>query len=401
MAEYADREHYIPLRKSDLVNLLCGAKDLPADVGEQFRQFCTILGAIFHFEYHSKLEELKDAYAPFDPDAVTVPPAPLTPEQKQARLDELFKKFVALMERANFKHLDRKAIEEAMSAVSDWGLNMEVDFDCFDRLELFARGDVLGKRTRRRWKNMWRLEQTELPVYQRLVLMVKLRQHRRLGKNPNTEAVYLKIFKDIPKMDLEMLLPGARVQMPGLHRLKLGGSMASGGGLIAYNIGKQVLTGAALGVGAFYGPVVALLGYGYKQYHGYQVTQQTYSLQLTQSLYYQNLDNNAGVLFHVLDEAEEQECREAFLAYYFLLRKAPAEGWTGEQLDDVVEQYLDQALKLKVDFEVGDALEKLEVKNLLEKNGERYRAVPLPVALERIDEIWDNYFKYHNPDGAS
>ena len=35
-----------------------------------------------------------------------------------------------------------------------------------------------------------------------------------------------------------------------------------------------------------------------------------YQLNLTQSLYYQNIDNNAGALFRLLNEAEEQEFRE-------------------------------------------------------------------------------------------
>jgi len=52
-------------------------------------------------------------------------------------------------------------------------------------------------------------------------------------------------------------------------------------------------------------------GYGYKSYHSHTVKKTRYSLQLTKSLYFQTLDSNAGVLFRLLDEAEEQECREA------------------------------------------------------------------------------------------
>ena len=61
----------------------------------------------------------------------------------------------------------------------------------------------------------------------------------------------------------------------------------------------------------------------------YQSTRQAYHLMLTQSLYYQNLDNNAGVLTRLLDEAEEQECREVLLGYYCLWKYGPEQGWTG------------------------------------------------------------------------
>jgi hypothetical protein len=116
---------------------------------------------------------------------------------------------------------------------------------------------------------------------------------------------------------------------------------------------------------------------------------------LTESLYYQTLDNNAGVLTHILDEAEEQECREAILAYFCLLRHAPPQGWTSEQLDDYVEMYLEGSAKLKVDFEIGDALEKVERLGVVVKSNNFYKAVPLEKALEKLDYRWDNYFQYN------
>src|SRR2546430_8684835 len=120
MAEYRDREHYIPLRQSDLVELLCADKALSREDRASFRQFCTLIAAVFHFEYHQKLEELKNDYAPFDPDAVEKPVRPLTPDERQQKLDHLFEQFGWLMERANFKQLDQKALEEGTRQASDF-----------------------------------------------------------------------------------------------------------------------------------------------------------------------------------------------------------------------------------------------------------------------------------------
>jgi hypothetical protein len=310
----------------------------------------------------------------------------------------LFDEFSALLEKANYRKLEKKDIEEAMEGASGWGLNMEVDFAVFEKIVGFVRGDVMGKRTKRHLLKFWQVEEVELPVYQRLAFMLKMRPHKRLGKDVNTEGVYLKLFKDIPKMDLEMLLPGARLQMPGFTKLKMGGSLLSGLAYIVYSIVRQLLAAAVIGVAFFWAPVAALLGYGYKQWYGYQVTKQTYTLQLTQSLYYQTLDNNSGVLFHLLDEAEEQECREAMLAYYYLWRYAGERGWTARDLDDYVEMDLERLADLKVDFEIEDAMAKLEKLGIVEKSGDRYRAVPLAQALETLDRTWDNYFKYHQPE---
>src|SRR5262245_34425063 len=52
MAEYKDREHYIPVRRHDLVNLLCADRGLDEAAAAQFRQLSELLAATFHFEYH-------------------------------------------------------------------------------------------------------------------------------------------------------------------------------------------------------------------------------------------------------------------------------------------------------------------------------------------------------------
>lgn len=401
MAEYADREHYIPLRKSDLVTLLCRDKQLPVVQREGVRQFCLLASAVFHFEYQKWLEELKDAYAPFDPDSETRPLEPLPADRRDKQLDTVFEAFVRLMERANFKRFSTEEVRQAVQVAADAkGLKTDVDLGAFERLEIFVRGEGVGTLTSRPWWKLGRRVEQNVPLYHRLVCIVKLRPHKRLPKDARTDAVYLKVFKDIPKAALGMFQPGARVRLSRLDQALIIYPLAFGIGLTLYNITHSFLAG---GVGAAsalvsWGLAGAVGGYGYKSYHSYQVKKLDYSLRLTRSLYYQTLDSNTGVLMRLMDEAEEQECRETYLAYYCLWKYAPPEGWTSEQLDDYVELYLEGNAKLKVDFEIGDALDKLERLNLVKKSGDRFRAVPLEKALEMLDYKWDNYFKYNNPE---
>jgi hypothetical protein len=396
MDEQPAREHYIPLRKSELVDLLCAEPGLKDDEVRQFRDVARLIAATFHFEYHRSLEEFKDDYAPFNPDSTTRCLKQIPAEERARQLDRLFARFHWLMERANFVRLAEAALEEALRMTSDWGLNMAIDWNDFERLELFARGDTEGMRMRRNWWKPWRLESRRVAVFQRLVVIAKFKSTASVPATIDKDAVFLKIFKDIPKMDLEMLLPGARLQMPGMQRLKLGSSLISGLGLIGYQVGKQLLTVTAMSSALFWGPLAALFGYGYRQYYGYQSTKTACHLRLTQNLYYQNLDNNAGVLFHLLDEAEEQECREALLAYYYLYRCAGEQGWTAAVLDEHIEKELERLTKLRLDFEIDDALAKLVRLDLVTQESDRYRAVPLDKALEQLDYAWDNYFTYNN-----
>jgi hypothetical protein len=403
MAEYSDREHFIPLRKSDLIELLCRDQKLSAAERQAFRSFCILVSAVFHFEYLKQLEELKDDYAPFDPDADTKSLHPLSDDERCKDEEQLFERFAALMERANFQRLTRAQMQETldeMSTVS--GVQTHVDLNMFEHLELFVRGDVMGRMHRRSWRKLGRKEEFLVPLYQRLVLIVKLKKHKRLDRDIDTARVYLKIFKDIPKVDQDMLLPGARVRLTRFDKGLIAYPLIFGVGLLIYNIVDSIfvkgVTAGVLGGIASWSVAAALGGYGYKSYHSYQVKKQDYSLKLTKSLYYKSLDNNSGVLMRLLDEAEEQECRETFLGYFCLWKYAPPEGWTAQQLDDYIELYLEGNANLKVDFEIGDALAKLERLKIVTKSGDAYHAQPLDKALEMLDWTWDNYFKYANPE---
>ncbi|MBY0230331.1 MAG: DUF3754 domain-containing protein [Gemmataceae bacterium] len=407
MAEFTDREHYIPLRKSDLVELLVKDSRLGLTEREPLRQFCKLVGAVWHFEYQATLDRLKDLFAPFDPDADTIEVDPLPAEKKPQRMGALFDEFAKLMERANYKRLSKKDIEAAVEGgSSDWGVNMHVDFDVFERLELFVRGEQDVVRTKPGWL-FWKAKSKKVPSYRRLVLLVKLKKSKRLPDAIDTERVYLKVFKDIPKLDLEMVLPGTNLQMPWTQKLKLSGSLIGTMGYGIWSVGAKLVAAvgalftaaASLTIAAIeyalIAPFVLLAGYGYKQWHGYQHTKLSYTKMLVENLYYQNLDNNFGVVTRLLDEAEDQEFRETVLAWYYLWKHAPAEGWVAGQLDDYVELELENRLELKVDFEIGDALQKLETLGLVTKHGERYRAVPIERALEKLDHRWDNYFQYN------
>src|SRR4051812_6357564 len=103
MAEYLDREHYIPLRIADLVDYLCATKSpmgepaLAPTEQAAFRWFARSVAGHIHTIYLDELKQLKEAYAPFDPDAEPKPLHAPTPEQRAADLDDLFKTFVHLM----------------------------------------------------------------------------------------------------------------------------------------------------------------------------------------------------------------------------------------------------------------------------------------------------------------
>lgn len=118
---------------------------------------------------------------------------------------------------------------------------------------------------------------------------------------------------------------------------------------------------------------------------------------LSENLYFKNLDNNAGVFHHLIDAAEEEECKEVMLSYYFL-QKNP-QGLTESQLDDVIERWFEEKHGAHIDFEVDDALHKLVELKLCTSEGEGentvYKAISTREACKELDHLWDNYFQYN------
>ena len=140
---------------------------------------------------------------------------------------------------------------------------------------------------------------------------------------------------------------------------------------------------------ALWGLIGGTLGYGVRSVYGYLNTKQKYQLNLTQSLYYQNIDNNSGVLHRILDEAEEQESRETILAYYFLWTSQSTEGLTADELDRQIEAFLRTEAAREVDFEIGDALAKLERFRIVERGpGDKWKALEIDRALEALHRFW-------------
>jgi hypothetical protein len=140
---------------------------------------------------------------------------------------------------------------------------------------------------------------------------------------------------------------------------------------------------------AMWGLIGGTLGYGVRSVYGYLNTKQKYQLNLTQSLYYQNIDNNAGVLHRVLDDAEEQEGREAILAYYFLWTNQSPAGLTAEELDHQIEAFLRTEAAREVDFEISDALAKLQRFGIVERGpDDRWKAMEIDRALEALKRYW-------------
>jgi hypothetical protein len=152
------------------------------------------------------------------------------------------------------------------------------------------------------------------------------------------------------------------------------------------------------------GILSVLVTYILKSWTKYMKTKEAYLSQVSKDLYFKGQANNQAVINMVIDFSEEQEVKEALLAYSFLFLDSEQQH-TMQSLDVRIENWLAKH-GAEVDFEVDDALNKLLELGLLnrevnEGNSENSFApeeqitILEPVAtLARLDEIWDGIYNY-------
>lgn len=98
-------------------------------------------------------------------------------------------------------------------------------------------------------------------------------------------------------------------------------------------------------------------------------------------LSYQNISNNRGVIALLIDRAIDEELKEQFLAYHFLQQRPRNRSGLAAEVED----YLHDTFRIRIQFDVDDALAKLEDLGLLIRlHDNRFQAVPLEQACALV-----------------
>ena len=147
MADDPGRNRFIPYRKADIVAMCCDGFGLSAGEAEELREFFRILEALIHFEFHGRLETLKNCFAPFNPDADTRPLIEYLSEEIGQLQKELVSEMTAVLNAANFEKITAGDLEQSLAEESLFKIRLEVDFDDFEDVIFFRRGESIRQET--------------------------------------------------------------------------------------------------------------------------------------------------------------------------------------------------------------------------------------------------------------
>ena len=401
----------IPAPKEKLLELLLEDVRLTDDERRSVRRLCRMLESLFHCDFHVVKERMKSAFHHFDRE-VSREFGRSEPEVRSEAAAQLAGDLEELLVRANYTCLSMDEIDQAMRQKSLFKLAVRVNVDDFEECVVYRRGMV---RINEVLPVLFGLKQKTfvVPAYDRVCILVRFKDkehfdaigRRRLSFRPG--SLYLKLFRRIPTSDLEMLFPNAEVRMRPLDHLLIGVPAVAGlVHFLFFKIGLAGLIALVTGVLFFVGlraeepdmkallaatlTLGLLLGYLVRQWNNFKNRKLYFLKVLTENLYFRNLDSGVGVLFHLLDVAEEAEVKEAILAYAFLRRSES--GLTHTELDVQVQEWLKLKVAKDVNFEHDDALAKLDRLGLTREDQGKVTALPLAEALATLDRRWDSLF---------
>jgi hypothetical protein len=365
-------DRFIPIRAAHLTDALVEDAALFGIDASPLRTIAGAIRDVFEHEAARLERELCDAYAAVNPDRDTIlPPDALlqrTPEGYSDLLDRLH----GVLTQANYRPVPEVQIDAAIRAANTHGLRVRLHPERVEHFEVWVRGRGTVERWRRTWRHPVDGEPRRYDMCSRLVLIARLRD------DPH---VILKMFKDIPTVDIDALLPHAEVQMSWIDRLMLFGS---GGGVAVSSAGKIVglITGVLVLSKILWALLAGAVIIGVRTVLGYRRARHNRESQRTRHLYYQNLGNNEGVIHSLLSMIAQEECKEALLCYAFCQTGAPPVD-SPDALAARIEEHLRQRYGVSLDFDAQDAIDKLGRLKLW-NDRDRLTAVPPDEALRLL-----------------
>ena len=408
------RDRVIPLRKSDIIDGLIAEGRLDEADEVKFRQLARMLGAILHYEYLEELDRLRETYFYFDPE---IDPREFgSAKDLSSAYQQLSDEFVRVLTDANFVEVSHEEITKAYAERARVRVKIKAPVEDYRDVRVFRRGSHMETIRVPTWFGL-RRRPLEIKVYDDVVLMVAtkpdgmdaadshlaLLRARRGGQKVRSGAVLFKYFRHIARADLKALFPNVRVVRSLIDHLMLGVPAILGGVPIMIKLASTMtvlflVAGFYLGLSgtihdkdleqalAALSGLLALGAFMLRQWGNFHRQSLVHQKQLTDNVYYRNVNNNSGIFTYLIGEAEDQDWKETLLAYYGLLTEAGPV--TREVLDARIEELLMRMIGISADFDADHALSRLSQYGLTIATDGRLAALPFPDALGRLDREW-------------
>ena len=412
--EKRKRERFIPVTRFALLDRLTLQHTWPRGQAAEARRFFRYLDYWRQQQYFALLLDLEQTYETFSPDSDLLMTRSYSATERLGLKDRVFEGVENLLQRANYERIDPSDLELILTRDSHYGLDLSVDMKAFERITIYYRGASNRKYEKRSLRKFLRKEEFNVPIFQRLFIMFKLKPfdtrveetmkerkinreaaekwvHRKLQGLPpgiSSKNIYLKLFKNIPRTDLEMVFPNTEVKFRSMDKLRLGVTAGSGIGMGTVGAAGKIALLASNPIAAL-GALAGLGGIAARQAMGFFNQKQRYMIVMAQNLYFHTMADNRGVILKIAARGAEEDVKEEMLLYS-VLAKVPSTRADLPSIDLAIESYLYKTFDVKIDFDLDDALERLLRDGIVvEKPDGRLETLQPAEAAKHIDAKWD------------
>jgi hypothetical protein len=418
------REKFLPVTRHALLDRLTLPALWPKGDHAQARRFLRYLDYWRRHSYSAKLLDLEQLYEPFSPDTDLLQTRSFSPQERRAMQKRLVAHMADLLTQGNFSRIAPEEFHIILTKDSHYGLDLQVDTDAFEELLIFYRGAATITEKHRDVRKAymgWR--EVQVPVFQRLFILFKLKpfgervqelvrdsggkldqrkaeaivrkQRKMLPDTVTSDHVYIKLFKNMPRSDVEMAFPNTKVRFRPLDKIKFGVTAGSGFGVgVVSTLGKLALLSNPYTLAM---TVAGLGGIAVRQASNFIAQRNRYMVVLAKNLYFHSMADNRGVMTLLADRAADEDIKEEMLLYTAIANER-LNARDLETIDRGIEGYLANAFGIDVNFDVTDALERLRKEGIVTvlEDGTLQTMPPQDAALH-IDKLWDACLD-HLPD---
>lgn len=408
------REKFLPVTRHALLDRLTVPSLWPNGDHIEARRFLRYLDYWRRHAYSVRLLDLEQSYEPFSPDTDLLLTRKFTAEERLAMQKRLVAQMAELLQQGNFTRIDPSDFHVILTKDSHYGLDLQVDIDAFEEILIFYRGATEVTERRRDIRRAYLgWKEVKVPVFQRLFILFKLkpfdarvrevmqekkvdrkeaesivrRQRRMLPDTVSSDHVYIKLFKKMPRSDVEMAFPNTRVQFRLFDKIKFGVTAGSGVGVgVVSTASKLALMSNP------YTLMMTLAGLGgiaVRQASAFINQRNRYMVVLARNLYFHSMADNRGVMTLLADRAAEEDIKEEMLLYTAIASER-VNARELKAVDHVIEKYLADTFGLQVNFDVEDALARLKQDRIVTELADGTLQVLRPgEAAVHIDKLWD------------
>ncbi|XP_054780893.1 uncharacterized protein LOC129288382 [Prosopis cineraria] len=233
------------------------------------------------------------------------------------------------------------------------------------------------------------------PAFEELILLYTKEVSERDAKDkPTVPELQLKIYERIPIPDLPVIFPDKKLSFRVIDTVRL--DAASILGLLAFIINykfEDVLSSpSAIFLDAV--AVSALIIYVSRVVLGYKQTWDRYQLLVNKTLYEKTIASGFGSVHFLLDASEQQQYKEAILAYAILLKAEKGQVTCRQSVKDKCERFMYEAFKVKVEMSIDKAVNTLSRLSLATETVIDGRlqlvATPCSMAHEALQQRWNS-----------